>query len=97
MFMAKLQFTTSAAEFNPPHVVGSLEVVEVDLSSMLENLFEEGDAQLSPWWRDAAAHMNVRSPSSPPSFPSFLTVNRKFLYPRPGGDRVTRTLGGVAS
>ena len=75
MPMAGLRFTThAAAEFDPPHLVSSLEVAEVDLSSMLENLFEEGDAQLSPWWRDhdAAASMKVHSPSSPPLFPLFL-------------------------
>ena len=73
MFMAGLQFTThAAAEFDPPRLVGSLEVVEVDLSSMLENIFEAGDAQMSPWWRGAAARMKVRSPSSTPSFPSFF-------------------------
>ena len=49
MPMAELRFTTHAAtEFGPPHLVGPLEVAEVDLSSMLENVFEEGDAQLSP-------------------------------------------------
>ena len=77
--MAKLRFTTSAAEFDPPHAVGSLEVVEVDLSSMLENIFKEGDAQLSPWWRDAAVRMKVRFPFSTPPFPSFLTANKEFL------------------
>ena len=87
MPMAELRFAThAAAEFDPPHLVRSPEVAEVDLPSMLENVFEEGDAQLSPWWRDAAARMKVRSPSSTPSFPSFLTVNKKFRYPRSGED-----------
>ena len=45
MPMAELQFTAhAAAEFDPPHLVGSLEVAEVDLSSMLESIFKEGDA-----------------------------------------------------
>ena len=66
MFMAELPFATpSAAEPDPPHLVGSFMVVEVDLSSMFENICAEGDgAQLSPWWRDPTAHMKVRSPSS---------------------------------
>ena len=98
MFMAGLRFAThAAAEFDPPRLVGSLEVVKVDLSSMLENIFEAGDAQMSPWWRGAAARMKVRSPSSTPSFPSFFTVNRKLLYPSSGEDWIIRTFGGVAS
>ena len=66
MFMAELPFTTSsAAEPDPPHLVGSFRIVEMDLPFMFENICTEGDgAQLSPWWRDATACMKVCSPSS---------------------------------
>jgi hypothetical protein len=74
MFMAGLRFTIPpAAEPDPPHLVGSFRVVEVDLFSMCENICAEGDgAQLSPWWRDATARMKVRSPYSTPFPPLFL-------------------------
>lgn len=43
MFMARLRFATPpAAEFDPPHLVSSFRVVEVDLSSMFENICAEG-------------------------------------------------------
>jgi hypothetical protein len=50
MCVGELPFTTpSAAEPDPAHLVGSLRVIEVDLSPMLENICAEGDgAQLSP-------------------------------------------------
>ena len=50
MFMAELPFTTSsAAEPDPPHLVGSFRIVEMDLPFMFENICTEGDgAQLSP-------------------------------------------------
>ena len=50
MSMAALPFTTpSAAEPDPPRLVGSFMVVTVDLSRMFESICAEGDAaQLSP-------------------------------------------------
>jgi len=66
MCMAELPFTTpSAAEPNPPHIISSFRVVEVDVSSMFENICAEGDgAQLLHWWRDATIHMKVPQPGS---------------------------------
>ena len=66
MSMVALPFQThAAAESTPTYLVCPLGVVEVDLSSMSEGICTEGDnTQLSPWWRDVAARIKVRSPPS---------------------------------
>jgi len=69
--MVALRFTPcSAAQPDQTYFIRPLGVIEVDVSSMFENIFAEGDTPLSPWWPDVATPIKVR-PSSDTSF-SFL-------------------------
>lgn len=60
--MVALQFTAhSAAQPDQAYPISPSRAVKVDVSSMFEDVFAEGDTSLSSWWRDVVTAVKVRT------------------------------------
>lgn len=62
MFLVELSFTAhSAMQSHPSYLVGPFKIIEVDVSSMLQDVLAKGECtHLSPRQRDVAALAYVK-------------------------------------